>query len=123
MMMYLAIASLSIMCITQSFKLFMLSRFDLSLSVRENISTLNRYALFIKWEKMGGIIVASILCLLIILVMLSFKQHIESWRWAGVICAMIITPVLTVWQYRKVYGANIAAIRRSLDELRELKEE
>jgi len=120
--MYFAISIIGIGCITQTFKVFLLFRINLTRSVSGNTSTLNHYIIFIKREKIISIIIALVFSVLLILYMLSFK-HIELWRWTAVICAMVIAPVLAVWQYKKMYNANINAIRQSLDELKELKEE
>jgi len=70
---------------------------------------------------MGSIVVASIFVVMLLLHLFSLK-HVYSWQWACVIGGFIITPILAVWQYKKVYGTNIHAIRQSLDELREVKE-
>ena len=118
--MYLTIATFGAVCISQSLKLFLLSKIDFTQSISNIILHLNRYTLFLKREKIPYFIVASIIAILFISTLLSFK-HVEPWRWAGVICGIVLAVVGTVWQYKKIYGSNIEAIRRSLDELRELK--
>ena len=120
--MYSTILYLCIVCISQLVKLFLLSRIDLLRSISENISTLNRYILFLKREKVAGLTIFALFSLLLILIIIDFK-HIEPWQWAAVITFFVLTPMLTIWQYKKVYNANINAIRQSLDEMKELKEE
>jgi len=118
--MYLTIAMFGAACISQSLKLFLLSRIDLTQGISNIILHINRYTIYLKREKISYFIVISIFFILFISTLLSFK-NIEPWRWAIVICGIVLAVVGTVWQYKKIYGANIEAIRRSLDELRELK--
>ena len=120
--MYYAIIIFGIGFITQSFKVFLLSRIDLMRSVSKNISTLNHYVIFIKKEKIVSIILVSVFFLLFILLMSNFK-YIEPWRCVAIISIFALAPVLFVWSDKKLYKSNINAIRQSLDELKELKEE
>jgi hypothetical protein len=47
---------------------------------------------------------------------------IEIWRWTAVISGLVFTALMSFWQYRKIYNANIQSIMLSLDELKEIGE-
>ena len=121
-MFYFVVGMLLSGCITQPYKLWLLSKIDLNKIVCENIESINRYSLFIKREKIAFYIYMPVLFALIILAFISLGK-IELWRWVGVISVLVFAIVMSIWQYRKVYDANIQAIKKSLEELKELEEE
>lgn len=119
--MYLAIALIFSGWITQSYKLWLLSKIDPNKPVSNNINFFHRYNLFIKREKMALCIYAPILYILIILVFVNLGR-IELWRWAAVIAILVFTLLMCYWQYKKIYDANIHSIMKSMEELKELKD-
>ena len=121
-MVYSFLVLIFILCITQSCKLWLLWRIDLNSSVSENIKHFRKYQLFIQREKMSHYISIPVLFTIIIIAFLSTGQ-IELWRWVAIISAMISSILITVWQYKTIYGTKIRAIKKNLDELKELEEE
>jgi len=60
---------------------------------------------------------------IVIFLMLSFaSMKVTLSRWVLMICALIAGILFSYWSYKK-YNKNIDSILRSLDEIRELKEE
>jgi len=120
-MFYFCIGIVCFSCIIQSYKLWLLWRIDLNSSIRENIKFFRKYQLFIQREKMVSYILLPIFFVLIALAFHNVKM--ELWRWVAFISALIVGILITVWQYKTIYGAKIRAIKKNLDELKELETE
>jgi len=54
-------------------------------------------------------------------VFIEFKADI--FRWTLLICVVIFLTLYSYWSYNKFYNNNIQSIKKSLEELNELKEE
>jgi len=107
--------------VAQPYKLFLLSKIDFSKAIAENVRFVQRYNLFIKKEKMYTYSIIPIVFGLVFVAFGSFGK-IEIWRWAAVISGLVFTALMSFWQYRKIYNANIQSIMHSLDELKEIGE-
>lgn len=107
--------------IWQIFKLRELFRVNFAGSIRDNMSHINRYNLWIQREKtvLGIASVAFILGIFVMFAMLSFPL----WTWIFMGCLFLGTTLLTVYMYKGIYDKSIASIRRSLEELKDLEEE
>jgi len=103
------------------FKTHGLMKFDLSKDVGNNILCLNRYRIQLNREKkvlyffLGPVLIA--------LGLLSYAVGNAKFHWwTLMICAFIAAGLGCYWSY-KWYNKNIDSILKSLDEIRELKEE
>ena len=115
------IALVSIGCLCQIWKLYMLMKIDLTNAIGYNIRLIQRYNIQIKREKIFTVIVLPIIMMMAIIPVIRF--NIEAWRWAAIISICCITILICVWQYKRFYKTNIRSIFQSMDELRELEED
>ena len=96
-------------------------KIDLSKNVGNNIFYVNRYNIQIKRdEKINWYFVVPAFTILGILSYASFKVSITFWTF--LICALLAGILASYWTY-KYLNKGIASILKSLDEIRELKEE
>ena len=121
-MCYFALGVVCIGCIIQSCKLWLLWKIDLNSSISKNIHFFRKYQLFIQKEKMISCILLPVLFVLVTLEIFHIGK-MPLWRWAIIISALIVGILITVWQYKTIYGAKIRAIKKNLDELKELEAE
>lgn len=105
----------------QIIKVCTLSKINFSNTVSHNIRIVNRYNLYIKREKLGGVFFIPLVIGSIIL--LTMGVQMELWRWMFIGFVIVFTIVFSCWIYKKLYKKNIASMLQSLDELKELKEE
>jgi TM2 domain-containing membrane protein YozV len=100
-----------------------LMKIDLSKNVGNNIFYANRYNIQIKREKrIIWCFVAPTITTLLLLTFASEKVKVPIPIWFLLICALTVGMLGTYWQY-KCYDKGIDSILKSLDEIRELKEE
>ena len=122
-LMYFVIMFCFVYTFWSTFKLNGLMKIDLSKDVGNNILYVNRYNIQLKKEKnfmnWFGI---PVLCILMIFTHTSTKTKLPLWVWTFMICALITGVLLNYWIYKK-YEKSIDSILKSLDEIRELKEE
>ena len=103
------------------YKIVGLMKFDLSKNVGNNIYWVNRYNLQIKREKKFSMYF--LIPALVILAVLSYASMKASLPlWAFLICALTGGIVVNFFTYKKYYK-DIDSILKSLDEIKELKEE
>ena len=112
-------------CLFSSFwgvyKLHGLMKVDLYKNVGNNIYYVNRYNIQIKREKkIFECFLWPATCVLLALSFASVKATPKFW--VLLICALIATTLITYWMYKK-FDKSIDSILKSLDEIRELKEE
>ncbi|MCL1937882.1 MAG: hypothetical protein FWF52_05755 [Candidatus Azobacteroides sp.] len=99
-----------------------LLRIDFSMNIKDNIQSVNEYAILIKKEKfVSYFIVIPVLSLLGIWGY--YELHANLLLWILLTVALIFATLMTYWLYKKIYDANIQSIKKSLEELEELKEE
>ena len=103
------------------YKIFGLMKFDLSKNVGNNIYCVNRYNLQIKREK--KFFWYFLLPAIVILAVLSYVSMKASLHmWVTLICALAGGTLISFFTYKR-YDKNIDSILKSLDEIKELKEE
>ena len=112
-------------CVFSSFwgvyKLHGLMKVDLYKNVGNNIYYVNKYNIQIKREKkIFECILWPAICVLLALSFASVKATPKFW--VLLICTLIATTLVTYWMYKK-FNKSIDSILKSLDEIRELKEE
>jgi len=116
----------AIICFVYSFwgviKIHGLMKFDISKDVSNNIYYVNRYNHQInRYEK--KFYWCFLVPAIVIFLVLSFaSMKVTLSRWFLMICALIAGILFSYWSYKR-YNKNIDSILRSLDEIRELKEE
>jgi F0F1-type ATP synthase membrane subunit b/b' len=82
----------------------------------------NKYAIFIKYEKIVSyFVVLPVFYLLGILCYYQLNATLSLWIFLVVV--FISATAVVYWAYKKIYDSNIQSIKKSLEELEELKEE
>ncbi len=104
-----------------SYKLYGLMKINLLNKISNNIYHINNYTIQIKREKIWIIICSVPMALLAILCYAQLKVPFNLWIFMS--CIFLITIVLCIWIYKKLYDSNIQSIKNSLEELKELEEE
>ena len=99
-----------------------LLKIDFSKSVKDNMRHVNKYTIYYRKGKMLNyffiIPVVSLLCILSY-----YELKTPFYLWIFLLVCLTTGIAITYWMYKKVYDANIQSIQKSLDEIRELKEE
>jgi hypothetical protein len=104
------------------YKLKYLAPIDFSKGVGDNMHFVNKYSILVKKEKnVQFFVVGPIIALILIIVYYEHKANLFWWSFLSTV--LILTTIGTYWIYKKVYDSNIQSIRKSLEELKELKEE
>ncbi|GHT11461.1 hypothetical protein FACS189426_13380 [Bacteroidia bacterium] len=103
------------------YKLHGLMKVDFSKNINDNIYYMNKYNIHIKWDKIASRIYIPIFAILCILSYAESKVSVQIWVF--MICLLLLVTLLTYWSWKGIYDNNIAAIRKSLEELKELEEE
>jgi len=104
------------------FKIHGLMKFDVSKDVSNNIYYVNRYNHQInRYEK--KFYWCFLVPAIVIFLTLSFvSMKVTLSLWVLMICAVIAGILFSYWSYKR-YNKNMDSILRSIDEIRELKEE
>ena len=103
------------------YRVYGLMKIDLSENIKSNLYYINRYSLQIKWEKIIMKFFIPAFYILISIVLLKVKTNIFGWViWFSLV---IFVVLYGYWSYKKIYDKNIESIKKSLEELNELKEE
>ena len=99
-----------------------LIKIDFSKSISDNIHYVNSYNILIKKEKIVSYcIVLPVYLALAIFYYYELKVNFSYWTF--LIVVFLSLTVVIYWAYKKIYDANIHSIKKSLEELKELKEE
>jgi len=109
--------------IWQSYKILKyLVKINFSKSIKDNIKYVNKYAILIKKEKiMAYFVVIPVFSLFGIFYYYELKVNFSYWIF--LIIVLSLATIAAYWSYKKIYDANIQSIKKSLEELNELKEE
>jgi len=102
-------------------KLYNLSKINFINPMKNNLSYIYKYAIYIKYEKMIGYYVIIPLAVLICVIHYA-KIHASLFWWVLMSCFLIAIILFVIYFYR-LYDKNISTIQQNLKELRELKEE
>jgi L-asparagine transporter-like permease len=104
------------------YQLIKLMKIDFSKSIRDSMHEVNQYAIMIGKEKIVtylGLIplyyILGILCY--------YETKANLLYWTFLVVALIIGITLVYWIYKRVYDTNIQAIKKSLEEMKEMEEE
>jgi len=98
-----------------------LIKIDFTKIIKDNIQLVNKYAILIKYEKIVGYyFVIPVLFLLGILIY--YEQKANLFFWIFLIVVYIFATIMTYWSYKKIYDSNIQSIKKSFEELEELKD-
>ena len=115
-----AIVILAICVFWYGFKVLVLSKFDFSKTLKNNLLYINKYSIYIKYEKLllyyGLIPVIIVTCAFYYI-----KLHAPLFSWIAMSCVFVAMTFLTIYLYR-LYNKNISTIQQNLEELRELEE-
>ncbi|MCD7900606.1 MAG: hypothetical protein LUH22_12255 [Bacteroides sp.] len=104
------------------YKINGLLKVNFSKRVSENIYLINRYNILLKWEKIAmSLVVGPLIVILLTSFYIQIKAAIYQWIFLGAM--VLLASVLTYWSYKRLYHRNIDEILRSLDEIKELREE
>ena len=114
------IVFLAICVVWFGIKVLTLSKIDFTKTLKNNLFYINKYAVYIKYEKLIGYY------FLIPLIMIACtfhyaKMHVSLYLWILMSCVGIAAILFTVYSYRS-YNKNISTIQQNLEELRELEE-
>jgi hypothetical protein len=103
------------------FKTHGLMKFDLLKDVGNNLFCMNRYRIQLNREK--KVLYYFIGPVFVVLGLFSYAVANAKFQWwTLLICVFIVAGLVCYWSY-KYYNKNIDSILKSLDEIRELKEE
>ena len=103
------------------YRVYGLMKVDLFGNFKNNLYYMNRYNIQVKWDKIIMAFLGPGLAILVTLMLVEAKAN--AFRWTLWICGLIFVTIYSYWSYKKIYDKNIQSIRKSLDELKELKEE
>jgi len=101
-------------------KLFTLSKIDFVKSLKNNLLNVNKFAIYIKYEKLINYYIL-IPLIVIVCTFYYIKLHAPLLSWVFMSCVFIATMLFTIYFYR-LYNKNISTIQQNLEELRELEE-
>lgn len=110
-------------CFYQFWKVYSLMKINLSNSIKSNITLIQRYSIQIHWEKFSNYIALFLVIIILTVIYFAEQNYIEPWRWIAVLCIVLVSAFICVVIYKWVYDTNIQAIKKCLEELKELKEE
>ena len=111
-----------IACVWHIFKMRKLMIIDLTTDFADNIKRVNQYNIYVKRERIvSETIVGPIFLILMFLIFVELKAQFH--HWVLLVCTVTFVSVYEYWAYKKLYGKNIDSIMKSLNEIRELKEE
>jgi len=115
-----AIIYMVICIIWYGIKVFVLSKIDFTKTLKSNSLYINKYAIYIKYEKLIGYYIVTP----VVIVVCAFfyaKMHAPLFAWILASCAFIAMILFLIYFYR-LYNKNISTIQQNLEELRELEE-
>jgi len=116
-----AIVFLVLTIIWMGIKLFfILSKINFVKPMKDNLFYVNKYAIYIKYEKLIGYYFVFPLVVAICIFHYA-KIHASLFWWVLMSCSLI-AMILFVLYFFRLYDKNISTIQQNLEELRELKE-
>jgi len=99
-----------------------LLKIDFSKSVKDNMHYINKFTIYHRKRKMTYYLVMTpVISLLGILSFYELKV-VSFHSWTILLVGLAVATVVAYWTYQKIYDANIQSIKKSLEELEELKE-
>ncbi len=110
---------LPLLFVWQLIKIMLLFKIDMSRGVRDNIAYVKRYELYAQCEKRVAIVLIPLI-LLAGTVWRALAVNDAPWYWAAMAGVVVIGALYCVWYYKKFYASNMGAIKRGLEELKDL---
>jgi hypothetical protein len=101
------------------FKLKYLMKIDFFGNIKSNIFYVNKYNIMIQREKISGYIFTVFVSFLLMFLYYEFHAPFSLWIFLMVVIAVAF--ITAYWVYKRIYDNNIQSIKRSLDELEELR--
>jgi hypothetical protein len=109
---------LPLLFVWQIIKIVPLFKLDMSKGVKDNIARVRRYELYALYEKRFSLLFFPLLIVCITAWVATVGA--AAWWWAGWGGATLFVVFFTIWYYKKFYADNMGAIKRGLDELKDL---
>ncbi len=103
----------------QLVKAFTLWGIDMSGDMRRNARTVRRYELYTLYEK-RVVFFFLVPFLFLGMVVVYAVLQLPLWTWAFMIGMTVIGVIFCIWYYKKFFAANMAAIKRGLEELKDM---
>jgi len=114
-----AIIVMAVCVIWQGIKILVLSRIDFSKTLKNNLLYTNKYAIYIKYEKLINYFAIP---LIVAFAVFHYVQiHASLYLWIFMSSVIIAAILFVIYLYR-LYDKNISTIQQNLEELRELEE-
>jgi hypothetical protein len=104
------------------YKAYVLTKIDLSDSIKNNLFYINKFNVLIKKEKVffSFFLIPAIL---IFVVLSLYEAKVNTFViWVSTGCLLIFTVLVAYWVYKKIYDKHIQSIQKSLETLKELDE-
>ena len=118
----LCICLLLVAAIVGIYNVIHLNKIDFTGNISDNIRLTKIYEIRVKKQMIPIYIFAAVIFIMAIIASL-LSPNMEAWRWAAIFVCMGIGIVGGVWEYKKMYKANVKSILKSMDDLKELEEE
>ncbi len=103
----------------QFIKTFTLFRVDISGNMKRVAKMVQRYELFALYEKRVSYLLVPLLFAGAIVVYAALR--VPLWSWVAMTGLVTATVLYCVWYYKKFFADNMAAIKRSLKEIKDLE--
>ncbi len=110
---------LPLLFLWQLIKIFPLFKLDMSRDVKDNIVRVKKYEIYAQCEK-WVVIVLTPLLFLAVSVWRAVAMNDAPWLWVAWVAIIILGALCYVWYYKKFYANNMGAIKRGLEELKDL---
>jgi len=115
-----ALVFIVICVIWYGIKVLVLLKIDFTKALKNNLFCINKYAIYIKYEKLIGYYFL-IPFIAVVCVFYYVKLHVPLFSWVLMSCGFIAAILFVIYFYR-LYNKNISTIQQNLEELRELEE-
>ena len=104
------------------YKIRGLMKINITTDVTNSIHLVNRYHIWAKRERfITQFIIGNIFLIIMILMFIEVKANFQ--QWVMLVCVVAFVTLYEYWEWKKLYKKHIESILKSLDEIRELKEE
>ena len=109
---------LPVILVWQSIKTYTLFRVDISGDMKSNARMVRRYQLYAMYDKWATYFLIPLLFTGAIVVYAALR--VAMWSWVSMAGLILAAVLYCVWYYKKFYPKNMNAIKRGLDELKDL---
>ncbi len=109
---------LPVILVWQSIKTFTLFRVDIAGEMKSNARMVRRYELYAMYDKWATYFLIPLLFTGAVVMYAALR--VALWSWVSMTGLILAAVLYCVWYYKKFYPKNMNAIKRSLDELKDL---